>query len=304
MHRSVTLLTTTLGFALTLTASPGILAQGATPPVGELIDPTQCQIEAVSIEDLEQLIGTPTASGEEATPNVPELSEIGALTGEAADQETIEAVTATYREMVACLNAGEYLRIYALYTDDYVRRNLAEGGETLEALYATPVPRGEQSTALVSVRDVRLVEGDLVAARVETYDPTVGGTIIIDALLVPSGDRYLIDAETVVDAPTEADGDGADQVAGVVEAITVESYDIYFEPKEFTIPSDTNVTVTLPNEGVTLHNFAIDVLGIDVDIQPGATEEIVINAPSGVYEYYCNVPGHKAAGMVGTLTVE
>ena len=60
--------------------------------------------------------------------------------------------------------------------------------------------------------------------------------------------------------------------------------------------------MTLPNEGVTLHNFAIDELEINVDIAPGATEEVVINAPAGTYEYYCNVPGHKAAGMVGTLT--
>ena len=37
---------------------------------------------------------------------------------------------------------------------------------------------------------------------------------------------------------------------------------------------------------------------------PGETQEIVVNAPAGTYEYYCNVPGHKQAGMVGTLTVE
>ncbi len=53
-----------------------------------------------------------------------------------------------------------------------------------------------------------------------------------------------------------------------------------------------------------LHNFAIDALDIDVDIAPGTTEMIVISAPVGVYEYYCNVPGHKQAGMIGTLTVE
>ena len=88
------------------------------------------------------------------------------------------------------------------------------------------------------------------------------------------------------------------------EEVTVESYDIYFEPREVTIPADTDVTVMLPNDGVTLHNFSIDELDIDVDIDPGATEETVINAPAGEYEYYCNVPGHKAAGMVGTLTVE
>ena len=88
------------------------------------------------------------------------------------------------------------------------------------------------------------------------------------------------------------------------EEVTVESYDIYFEPEEVAIPADTDVTVTLPNDGVTLHNFSIDELGIDVDIDFGATEETVINAPAGTYEYYCNVPGHKAAGMLGTLIVE
>ena len=92
--------------------------------------------------------------------------------------------------------------------------------------------------------------------------------------------------------------------AGGGESVEVESYDIYFEPEELTIPADTDVTVELPNDGVTLHNFSIDELGIDVDIDPGATAETVINAPAGEYEYYCNVPGHKAAGMVGTLIVE
>ena len=60
----------------------------------------------------------------------------------------------------------------------------------------------------------------------------------------------------------------------------------------------------LPNKGVTLHNFSIGGLDIDVDIKPGASEETVINAPAGEYEDYCNVPGHKEAGMVGTLIVE
>jgi plastocyanin len=91
--------------------------------------------------------------------------------------------------------------------------------------------------------------------------------------------------------------------AGAAEAVEVVSHDIFFEPDALTIPADTEVTVQLPNEGVTPHNFSIDELGIDVDIAPGATEETVINAPAGEYEYYCNVPGHKQAGMVGTLTV-
>jgi uncharacterized cupredoxin-like copper-binding protein len=91
---------------------------------------------------------------------------------------------------------------------------------------------------------------------------------------------------------------------GTGDEVTVVSHDIYFEPEEVRIPADTDVTVVLPNEGVILHNFSIDPLEISVDIDTGATEETVINAPAGEYEYYCNVPGHKEAGMVGTLIVE
>ena len=96
-----------------------------------------------------------------------------------------------------------------------------------------------------------------------------------------------------------------DQAAGQGsgEAVEVDARDIFFEPDELSIPADTDVTVHIPNEGVTLHNFSIDELGVDIDIDPGATGEAVINAPAGEYEYYCNVPGHKEAGMVGTLTV-
>jgi uncharacterized cupredoxin-like copper-binding protein len=99
---------------------------------------------------------------------------------------------------------------------------------------------------------------------------------------------------------------GEEQAAGqgAGEVFEVESYDIYFEPDELSIPADTDVTVRLPNAGAAQHNFSIDELGISVDIAPGATEETVINAPAGEYEYYCNVPGHKQAGMEGTLTVQ
>ena len=116
------------------------------------------------------------------------------------------------------------------------------------------------------------------------------------------GSRVGVAQESSPEASPEA-SPAATPGAGDNE-VTVESYDIYFEPEELSIPADTDVTVKLPNKGVTLHNFSIDELDIDVDIEPGAEEETIINAPAGEYEYYCNVPGHKPAGMLGTLTVE
>jgi uncharacterized cupredoxin-like copper-binding protein len=52
------------------------------------------------------------------------------------------------------------------------------------------------------------------------------------------------------------------------------------------------------------HNFSIDELGISVDVAAGEEGEATINAAPGTYEFYCNVPGHREAGMVGTLTVQ
>jgi uncharacterized cupredoxin-like copper-binding protein len=31
---------------------------------------------------------------------------------------------------------------------------------------------------------------------------------------------------------------------------------------------------------------------------------VVINLPAGTYQFWCTVPGHRDAGMTGTLTVE
>jgi plastocyanin len=295
--------------SMLLFAHSAVIAQDATTAAGEVIDPAECQVEPRAIEEIEQLVGT-AGEAEEATPGA---AQAGSMEGEEADEATIQAVTQTYRELVACLNAGEFLRIYALYTDDYLRRTLADSGMDLQQIQATPAPDQREATALVGVSDVRQIAGGRVIVRVETTSSPEGTVSVVQGVLEPVGDRYLIADETVVDAaaatPQVAEATpaaGEEQAAagtGAGEAVTVESYDIYFEPSELSIPADTDVTVSLPNAGVTLHNFSIDELGISVDIAPGATEETTINAPAGTYEYYCNVPGHKPAGMVGTLTV-
>lgn len=98
-----------------------------------------------------------------------------------------------------------------------------------------------------------------------------------------------------------ADG-GGEAASG--EAVTVTSVDIAFEPTEVSIPADTATTFNLPNEGALPHNFSIDALSVSVDIPPGEAQTAEITAAAGEYEYYCNVTGHKEAGMVGTLTAE
>jgi len=36
----------------------------------------------------------------------------------------------------------------------------------------------------------------------------------------------------------------------------------------------------------------------------GDSTTVTVNLPAGTYTFYCSVPGHKEAGMTGTLVVE
>ena len=70
--------------------------------------------------------------------------------------------------------------------------------------------------------------------------------------------------------------------------------------------------MVLVNHGATTHNFSITDhknpglknLNISVTTEPGQTSETTINAPEGIYYFFCNQPGHEAAGMIGYLTVK
>jgi plastocyanin len=36
----------------------------------------------------------------------------------------------------------------------------------------------------------------------------------------------------------------------------------------------------------------------------GETKSLTLNLKAGTYTFYCSVPGHRQAGMQGTLTVQ
>jgi plastocyanin len=67
------------------------------------------------------------------------------------------------------------------------------------------------------------------------------------------------------------------------------------------------LTITSPNEASVDHNIALEGGGID-EVGPivnnGGVSEIQVNVRPGEFTFYCSVPGHREAGMEGTLTVE
>lgn len=107
--------------------------------------------------------------------------------------------------------------------------------------------------------------------------------------------------------------------AGMVE-LTVEGKDTFqFSPDTASIPAGAEVALTFKNTGALNHSLIItaedidplryresDALaGINTGIVPTGKEvELTFTAPApGTYTYVCVIPGHAAAGMVGTLTV-
>jgi plastocyanin/glucose/arabinose dehydrogenase len=86
---------------------------------------------------------------------------------------------------------------------------------------------------------------------------------------------------------------------------SVDLVDIAFNPTTLTIPANTDVTVTLNDTGVSPHNFNINALNVhSASLTAGQSGTVTVNAAPGTYQYYCAIPGHKEAGMVGTLTVQ
>ena len=85
----------------------------------------------------------------------------------------------------------------------------------------------------------------------------------------------------------------------------IHARDTYFDPKTLTIPADSGAVIDLSNQGRAFHNFTVVGTSISVDLPPGGARQVAWFHPRpGTYQFYCDVPGHKQAGMVGTLTVK
>ena len=76
-----------------------------------------------------------------------------------------------------------------------------------------------------------------------------------------------------------------------------------FASKQATAPAG-ELKVEMPNKSTTPHDIVIDGKGKGEVVQGGAASSFSASFEPGKYEYYCSVPGHKAGGMQGTLTVK
>ena len=118
--------------------------------------------------------------------------------------------------------------------------------------------------------------------------------------------RLLIaSAATALTLALSACGGGA-QTPAAGNDLTIKALDTFkFEPASSSANVGETVTVTLDNEGVLEHNFAVTEFNVSLGPVAGGQTASSSFTPTaaGTYEYFCDVPGHREAGMVGTLTV-
>jgi len=188
--------------ATTLMAAMPAVAQDASPTAGA--NGSACTVEPREVDELVDLYfgseGTPLATPSATAVN----SEAELPQGDPVDPAVEEAVNSTVTELIACFDAGQYARAFALMTDDLARQTgpdvsspdedtPEEVRALLEAqLAGTPVadePGMEQgaSTDVGLGRDIRVLEGG-----------RVGGVWTIEGdaafiVLEQQDDRWLVD---------------------------------------------------------------------------------------------------------------
>lgn len=126
--------------------------------------------------------------------------------GEPADDATGAGVSATVREYVACLNAQAPAQQLALFTDAYLGRQLTGSlGQPYPDLVATAAaviateaaiaatPGTPEETAILEIRDVRILADGRAAATVVLDPPEPLSTAAFALVLVQVGNRWLID---------------------------------------------------------------------------------------------------------------
>ncbi len=162
--------------------------------------PSECQVEPRSIDDIQALI--PTAA---ATPLASPTADTGTPTaGEPAPDDVAAGVAATAREFIACVNAGDYPRLFALMSDAYLPRFLKDSGldspDAINLLVGQPqaVDPADQ-TELIAVRDILVYPDGHVSAIITGDDPTTPGParsptfLLVQSSTGDNHDRWLVD---------------------------------------------------------------------------------------------------------------
>jgi plastocyanin len=138
----------------------------------------------------------------------------------------------------------------------------------------------------------------------EAFDITAPGTYVYFCDV--AGHRQAgMEGKLVVDPSIPPPGSGGGGGAGGGAPVKIDAADLSFAPKEVTAPAGA-VSISLNNIGKIHHTLVIEGVADfkKLEADPGqAPSETWKDAKPGEYVLYCDVPGHRAAGMEAKLKV-
>ncbi len=92
-------------------------------------------------------------------------------------------------------------------------------------------------------------------------------------------------------------------------ATTIKLSDFEIQPNGVHAVAGQPFALTLVNSGRVRHNLTLDPAVADVSLpsalNPGEKVSVTFTPKAaGAFTYWCGIPGHREAGMIGTLTVD
>ncbi len=99
---------------------------------------------------------------------------------------------------------------------------------------------------------------------------------------------------------------GASPAANAQTVNLTGSDNFKYDPNTFTGKVGQPIHVAFVNNASGLvHSFVIDEFNVKLEnVQPKTTSDVTFTpTAAGTYVFYCDTPGHRAAGMTGTLVV-
>lgn len=198
----------TLGFLLVTVSAPVAGAQSATPAATpDVPAAAECGVEPVEPMDLLGLLQGGD-SGSDLLQSTP-VPASALPEGPPASEEELAGITRTVRQLVACANAGDVLRLIPLLTDDF-KAALAGAALGLQgqdptaiaARFPVPISVDElgavDQVAMIPIDDARLLPdgsvGAILEPSVQGIEPSARFFVTFELV----GDQWLIDGVTIL----------------------------------------------------------------------------------------------------------
>ena len=139
--------------------------------------------------------------------------------------------------------------------------------------------------------------------RYQSHVLIAGLSVVVTAIALSPLILGSMSRSTVSTAAAPAQATAATPI-NLTTSVSITASEFKFSPTSVNVPVGQKVAFTLNNTGVVEHDLAIQGTAFKISANPGrtATGEFTFDKP-GTFDFFCSIPGHKDAGMKGTLSV-